>query len=458
MNVRMRQDARQIFAEALAAAQPAAAFATCLRLDGDRLVAGGRSGLDLGGLDRVYVLGIGKAAPAMARALGALVAPRALAGYLVAKAGQGEAVPGCQVVEAAHPVPDARSVAAVEGALRWLDSSVPPAAPVVVLVSGGSSALFSLPAGRLTIADKAAVTELLLRCGADIGEVNCVRKHLSAVKGGQLARRLGHRPALTLALSDVVGDRLDIIGSGPTVADASSFADAWQVLERYELTLKVPDAVRHHLEAGLAGQIPETMRSDDPILANKNAVVAGNNLAACHAAKECARRLGYRPLLVSDHITGDTAHCAAFHAVLAYDVVYAHRPVAPPVCLISGGETTVRLQGGGLGGRNMEFVLHCVRRLAACIVPAVVLSAGTDGNDGPTDAAGALADNATLARAQMLGLDPGEFLSRNDSYRFFQPLNDLVITGPTGTNVMDIRVVLIGEPARPVAGDPGEIP
>jgi len=456
MNVQMRQDARQVFAAALAAAQPATALATCLRLDGDRLVAGGRFSLDLGGQDRVYVLGIGKAAPAMARALGTLVAPRALAGYLVAKAGQGEAVPGCQVVEATHPVPDARSVAAVEGALRWLDGSVPSAAPVVVLVSGGSSALFCLPAGRLTVADKAAMTELLLRCGADIGEINCIRKHLSAVKGGQLARRLGHRPVLTLALSDVVGDRLDIIGSGPTVADASSFADAWQVLERYELTLKVPDAVRHHLEAGLAGQIPETVRPDDPILANKHAVVAGNNLAACHAAKECARRLGYRPLLVSDHITGDTAHCAAFHAVLAYDVVYAHRPVAPPVCLVSGGETTVRLQGAG---RSEARTPCCARRLAACIVPAVVLSAGTDGNDGPTDAAGALADNATLARARTLGLDPGEFLSRNDSYRFFQPLNDLVITGPTGTNVMDIRVVLIGEPVRPAAGgDPGEIP
>lgn len=458
MNVQMRQDARQVFAEALAAAQPAAAFAACLRLDGDRLAAQGRFSLDLSGQDRVCVLGFGKAASAMARALGTLVAPRALAGYLVTKAGHGEAVPGCQVVEASHPVPDGRSVAAAEGALRWLDHSVPATAPVVVLVSGGSSALFCLPAGHLTVADKAAVTELLLRCGADIGEINCIRKHLSAVKGGQLARRLGRRPALTLALSDVVGDRLDIIGSGPTVADASSFADAWQVLERYELTLKVPVAVRRHLEAGLAGQIPETVRPDDPILANKSAVVAGNNMAACHAAKECARRLGYRPLLVSDHITGDTAHCSAFHSVLAYDVVYTHRPVPPPVCLVSGGETTVRLQGGGLGGRNMEFVLHCVRRLAGCNVPAVVLSAGTDGTDGPTDAAGALADNATLARAQALGLDPDEFLSRNDSYRFFQPLGDLVVTGPTGTNVMDIRVVLIGEPVRPATGDPGEIP
>jgi hydroxypyruvate reductase len=458
MNMHMRRDARQIFERALAAAQPTHLFSACLRLEGDRLLAGGHAGVDLGGREQTFVLGFGKAAPAMARALAERLAPRRLAGFLVTKPGHGEPVPGCQVQEAGHPVPDARSAAAAEAALHWLDRSVPADAPVIVLVSGGASALLCLPAGGVTVTDKAALTELLLACGADIGEINCVRKHLSAVKGGQLARRLGRRPALTLALSDVVGDRLDTIGSGPTVADTSSFADAWAILEKYQLALRVPSGVRRHLEAGLAGQIPETVRPDDPVLANKSAVVAGNNMAACHAAKEAARQLGYRPLLVSDHIAGDTAHCSAFHSVLAQDVVYAHRPAPPPICLISGGETTVRLKGGGLGGRNMEFVLHCVRRLAGCDVPAVVFSAGTDGTDGPTDAAGALADNGTLARALALGLDPDDYLSRNDSYRFFQPLGDLVVTGPTGTNVMDIRLVLIGEPVRSATADPGEIP
>ncbi|HEY7676789.1 MAG TPA: glycerate kinase, partial [Candidatus Methylomirabilis sp.] len=412
-----------------------------LRVEGQRLLAG-PARFELTSFRRVLVVGAGKAGAALAAAVEEMLGDRVAGGLVTVKAGHTAPLWRVRLCEAAHPVPDE---AGVDGARRMLAllRDAGQGDLVVACISGGGSALLPLPAEGLGLSDKQVVTRELLACGATIREINAVRKHLSGVKGGLLARAAAPAPVLACIVSDVIGDPLDAIASGPTAPDPTTFGDALGILDRYGLREKVPAGARAHLEAGARGERPETPKPGDPIFARVTNVLVANSTQALEAAELEANRLGLRALLLSTTVDGETREVARVHAAVAREVRTFGRPVAPPACVISGGETTVTLRGQGKGGRNQEFVLAAAVALEG--VPGVVVfSAGTDGTDGPTDAAGAVADGDTCARARALGLDPQAHLDRNDAYPLFQALGDLVITGPTLTNVMDLRLLLIG--------------
>ena len=424
----MRRDARAIFQAALKAADPKQAV---LRH------APGLHQILAHDYERIFVIGAGKASAAMAQAIEKLLGKRITGGVINVKDGHTAPLKRIELVECGHPVPDERGVA---GAARIAALAAGATARdlVVCLISGGASALLPMPAGGLTLAGKQAVTRLLLECGANIHEINTVRKHLSAIKGGQLARLVVPARLLTLVLSDVIGDDLSVIGSGPTWPDASTFADALDVLRRFEVVDRTPLAVLRHLEECQA----ETPKPGDAAFASAVTVIVGSNRLAVEAAESEARARGYHPLILGTRIEGETREVARMHAAIAREVLEADRPVAKPACLISGGETTVTIRGQGLGGRNQEFALAAAIHMEDA-GNIVALSGGTDGNDGPTDAAGAIATHTTLDRAAMMGLNARAMLAGNDSYHFFQPLGDLLMTGPTGTNVMDVRLLLV---------------
>jgi hydroxypyruvate reductase len=305
---------------------------------------------------------------------------------------------------------------------------------LICLISGGASALLPLPVAGVNLEDKQRLTQLLLACGANIHEMNCVRKHLSRLKGGQLAKLAYPARVLTLILSDVIGDNLDVIGSGPTVPDTSTFADARAVLDKYELWGHAPAAVAEHLRAA----VEETPKPGDPVFQHVRNVIVGSNRLAVDAAAVEARALGYRTLILSTLIQGETRDVARMHAAIALEVAASGNPVEPPACIISGGETTVTIRGEGLGGRNQEFALAAAMDISGS--PNItILSGGTDGTDGPTDAAGAVVDGGTVTDVAVAN----ESLARNDSYHFFEAAGGLLKTGPTNTNVADVRLMLI---------------
>jgi len=424
---KLRRQALAIFQAALHAANPAEA------------VAGRLAREDLGRYRNIYVVGAGKAGAAMARAAERVLGRRIARGLLNVKYGHVAGLRRIDLNECGHPVPDQRGV---EGARRIaaIASGAGPDDLLLCLISGGASALLPLPSDPITLDEKQEVTKLLLACGASIHEINTVRKHISQIKGGQLARLASPAHVLSLLLSDVIGDDLDVIGSGPTAPDASTFARARAILENYGIFARVPASVRERIERGARGEIPETPKQGDPLFTRVRNVVIGSNRLAVDAAAVHARHLGFRTLVLSTFVEGETREIARMHAAIAKEIVHAGRPLKPPACVITGGETTVTLRGDGLGGRNQEFALSAAIDIAG-LPNVVVLSAGTDGSDGPTDAAGAIADGHTLARNPRAP----EFLARNDSYRYFEGLGDLIVTGPTGTNVMDVRLILVGE-------------
>jgi hydroxypyruvate reductase len=450
---RRRDDARAIFDAAVAAVRPDAAVRRHLARDGRRLLVGAdaRAVVDLDEVRRVLVVGAGKASALMAAEVEALLGDRVTDGVVTVKYGHGAPLARVRVVEAGHPVPDAAGEAGARGALALLEGASRDDL-VVSVVSGGGSALWPAPVEGITLAEKQALTGLLLRCGATIHEINTVRKHLSRIKGGGLARAARGARVVNLMLSDVLGDDLSVIASGPAVPDPSTYADAWRILARYGLEGDLPPAVRARLEAGRRGEAPETPKPGDRAFARvTNVVVASNRQAVLAAADEAARR-GYRPLVLSTFVDGETRDVARVHAAVAREIEAHGAPVPPPACVVSGGETTVTVRGDGQGGRNQEFALAAGLALAGypdgapTLARTTVLSGGTDGTDGPTDAAGALADLALMRDAAARGLDAAAHLARNDSYRFFAPVGGLVVTGPTRTNVMDVRVVLVGAP------------
>jgi hydroxypyruvate reductase len=437
----LRKKAVAVFRAALEAADPEAAVRRGLHVRGNTLLAGRRR-YSLDRFDNVWVVGAGKASAAMARAVEGLLGARIRGGLVNVKYGHLARLRRIELHECGHPVPDARGVG---GAQRIADIARGAGERdlAICLISGGASALLPMPAPPVTLERKQATTKLLLACGASIHEINTVRKHISLIKGGQLARLAYPAEVLSLLLSDVIGDDLDAIGSGPTAPDASTFAGARAILEKYGLWERIPAEVGERIERGTRGEIAETPKPGDPVFERTTNLVVGSNRLAVDAAARKARELGLRPLVLSTLIEGETRDVARMHAAIAREIVASGRPARPPVCLISGGETTVTLRGGGLGGRNQEFVLAAAIDLAGSD-SVVVLSGGTDGTDGPTDAAGAIADGLTLRRAERLGLEARRSLAENDSYHFFEALGDLLKTGPTGTNVMDVRLVLVG--------------
>jgi hydroxypyruvate reductase len=388
--------------------------------------------VDLAHTDRVLVLGCGKASAAMARALSDVLGDRITAGLVVVKDGYTAPVERVEVVEAGHPVPDRRGEVA---AARILDVAREARADdlVIVLVSGGGSALTPAPAAPITLDEKRAVTRLLLEAGAAIGELNAVRKHLSFLKGGQLARAAAPATLLTLALSDVIGDPLDVIASGPTAPDASTYADALAVLSRRGIMDRVPVSVARRLQAGRRGEIAETPKPGDPVFDHVTNLVIGNNAVIVAAATAAAERLGYRPTLLTRELQGEARDVGP-------ELLRRARALTPPACLLAAGETTVTVRGRGRGGRCQELALAAA--LAMDGGPLTLLAAGTDGTDGPTDAAGAVVDAGTTRRGAGAGHDPRTALDDNDSYTFLRASGDLVVTGPTNTNLLDLCIVL----------------
>lgn len=434
---KLRKDALDIFRSALRAADPKEAILRHVSVEGETLRAG-RKRYSLSRFRHIIVVGAGKASATMAVAVEKLLGKRISAGLINTKYEHLAKLRRIELNECGHPVPDE---AGVQGARRIaeLARDAGPDDLVICLVSGGASALLPYPAGDITLADKQATTRLLLESGANIHEINTVRKHLSGIKGGQLAALAYPAAVLSLILSDVIGNDLDVIGSGITAPDRSTFAGAIAILERFDLRHRVPPAVRKHLESAAN----ETPKADHPAFARTTNLIVGSNDLALDAAARRASELGYRSLILSSFIEGETRDVARVHAAIAKEIRASGRPLKPPACIISGGETTVTIHGSGKGGRNQEFALAAALDLTNT-PGTLVLSGGTDGTDGPTDAAGALADNTTVARAASLGLDTRSFLRNNDSYTYFDRLGDLIRTGPTGTNVIDVRLVLVG--------------
>jgi hydroxypyruvate reductase len=387
----------------------------------------------------VRVLAVGKAAHAMASAAAQTLGSRITHGLVIGLPGAG-GPPDFECLAGTHPVPGPESERAGRRALA-LAASVPPGESVLLLLSGGGSAIMAVPADGITLEDKRSTTDRLLKGGADIYALNTVRKHISGVKGGQLAAAAG-APFSTLAISDVVGDDLSVIASGPGVPDPSTFDDAIGVLRRFGGESRFPPAVVARLARGVRGEIAETPKPGDPRLARAVARVIGGRTDAMEGASREARSRGYHVLQIDDAVVGEARSSSQRH----FDMALARASGADrPFCLVSSGETTVHVVGRGTGGRNQEFVLAAVERLAASNGPVVIASAGTDGIDGPTDAAGAVADSSTRDRAIAAGAGSStRFLAENDAYAFFAPLGDLIRTGPTDTNVGDLQVVLFG--------------
>jgi glycerate 2-kinase len=413
---------------ALAAVDPASAIRHHVCREAEVLCVADQR-YDLGRYERVFVVGGGKAAVPMSDAIAGILGERLTQGVVVTKYGHAGdwSPPRFRVIEAGHPVPDENSVCGAQ-AVADLVSRATERDLVICLISGGGSALLTLPGPRLTLTDLQALTDALLRCGATINEVNTVRKHCSGIKGGNLARLVAPARLIALVLSDVVGDPLDVIASGPTVPDLTSSADAREVLARYGIS--EPPSLQ------------ETPKPGDPIFERVHNVVVGSNRLAAQAAVEKARDLGFNALLLSTYVEGEAREVGRVAAALAKGVRANGDPLSPPACLVWGGETTVTVRREGKGGRNQELALAAALALDGW-PDVVIMALATDGTDGPTDAAGVIVTGETMARARERGLDARAALEANDSYRFFDGLGDLIRTGPTGTNVNDLLFVLV---------------
>ena len=438
---RMNIHARDIFQAGLAAVEPGQRIRELCRVRDNRLITGDFS-RDLDAIRNIHVIGAGKATAAMAAAMEEILSDRLSGGLITVKYGYTVPLKKIRLIEAGHPLPDENGRSGAKEMLA-LAASAGPEDLVICLISGGGSALLPLPAGQLTLADKQKTMQILLACGASIHEINTIRKHLSAIKGGRLAAAVHPAALLCLVISDVVGDDLSTIASGPTVPDPSTFADCRAIINKYDIGERLPAAVTAHLWSGRQGAAGETPKPEDPVFTAGRTLVCAGNLDALLAAELRARELGYQPLILSSRIEGETRDVARVHAAIATECLVSAHPLAPPACVLSGGETTVTIRGNGRGGRNQEFCLAVVRGIAGT-GDIIILSGGTDGTDGPTDAAGAVVDAATLAGAERMGLDPDAYLADNDAYTFLEKTGSLLMTGPTNTNVMDLRIMLIG--------------
>ena len=449
MNASAKRRLSAIFRAGLAAADPEHAVCRRLVREGDRLRVGARDcapacEIDLSRVKQVWIVGAGKASAFMGRAVQRIIGDRVTGGWINVKTGHGCDLPNIRVHEAAHPIPDRAGVAGSREIARLLRHAARDDL-VVCCISGGGSALLPLPVEEVSLEEKRQTTAALLACGAPIQQVNAVRKHLSQIKGGQLARMARPARVISLILSDVIGDPLDTIASGPTAPDATTFHHALAIIRQHRLEGAVPRAALDYLRAGAAGARPETPKPADPLFDRVANVVVANNRAAVAACAAQADSLGYRPCVLTTALQGEAREVAAAQAAAARGVAETGHPVPAPACLISGGETTVTVRGLGLGGRNQEYALAAAMALSGADRVAL-LAAGTDGTDGPTDAAGAFADGATLRRAERLGLSADDALKNNDAYHFFHALGDLLKTGPTGTNVMDLYLFLVDAP------------
>ena len=433
----MKKIAELIFFAGVNGVLPEKLMQSQVKLSGDLLQVAEKR-FPLSRFRHIYVLAAGKAAASMSRGVEKVLGDKITNGHVVTKYGHGMNLNYLTLTEAGHPIPDAEGVKGTQKIVNIARKATEDDL-VICLISGGASALMTdFPEG-VTLDDLKRTNELLTKCGANITEINTVRKHLSKIKGGQLARILFPATTVCLILSDVVGDRLDVIASGPTVGDSSSFADALTIIDKYSLQNRLPSSVLHYLLEGADGSIADTPKLDNPVFQNVHNYIIGSNGIALESSAKKAVELGFETHTVTDSIQEDVTETANF----ILKTIDNQKPTGnKPVCLLFGGEPTVKVSGKGLGGRNQHLALYLATKIC-CKKNITILCAGTDGTDGPTDAAGAVVDYETATKAVEKGIDPNHYLTNCDSYRFFQQVGGHIITGNTGTNVMDIIVAIV---------------
>ena len=436
----LRHSAREIWESALHAANPSTCIHNTIQVSDNMISVGGRE-FSIDG--KLIVIGAGKATARMAQVIEDALGDWITGGIVVTKYGHGLPLSRVRQVEAGHPIPDAMGVRAVYD-IRQMLRGLKPQDIVLCLISGGGSALWPAPAEGITLEEKQEVTSLLLRAGATIRELNAVRKHLSDVKGGQLAKWAAPARVISLIMSDVIGDPLDFIASGPTAPDTTSFSDALAIIQKYGV--EVSEAVTERLQAGATGHIPETPKPGDAVFRNVDNVIIANNHLLVDAAAQKARALGFKTMILGTEVEGESKDIARFFAAIAREIGRSGNPIAPPACVLAAGETTVTVRGHGLGGRNQEMALAWAISMASRVAPSpsCFASVATDGTDGPTIAAGGLVDPFTCSRAVEMGLIPLKYLRTNDSSNFLKATGDLIVTGPTQTNLMDLQILLVG--------------
>jgi glycerate 2-kinase len=436
----LRESAKNILKSALKAVDPYNLVFEQIKRKKNKLTFQSGYELDLGKFNNVYLLGIGKGVAPMARAVSKVLDEKLISGDIIVKYEHGESVDKTTVHEAGHPIPDENTLIATSIVLNKL-KNLSDTDLVFVLLTGGGSALFEKLPDSVNLTDLQVLNELLLGCGATIHEINCVRKHISYIKGGQLSRLIYPAKVVTLALSDVVGDDLSVIASGPTTPDESTFAEAVSIIKKYKIENKIPQNIAQVLDDGVEGKTAETPKNNDAIFNSVTNMVIGSNIVSLRAAEEKAKKLGFNTLVLTSMIQGDVKELAKVMEALIREIQQSNIPVQKPACLLIGGEPTLKVTGKGKGGRNQEFALTVLDK--GIEKPYLFLSCGTDGTDGPTNAAGAMVTHATLQKADLLDLNTKEYLANNDAYNFFSPLRDLIKTGPTRTNVMDIMITLV---------------
>jgi len=436
-----RRIALDCILSALNAVNPKKAVFNNVKRRGNLLVIG-RYNFDLTEYRNIYVLGGGKASGLMAEAIEEILGDKITSGVINVLKGTEKMVKTkkIKINGATHPIPGEEGVNSTKAMLE-IARKAGKDDLIIALISGGGSALMPCPADPVTLEDKKIVTNLLLKCGATINEINVVRKHLSAFKGGQLAKTAYPATLVSLIISDVVGDPLDIISSGPTVPDSSTFQDAYNVLKKYDLLNKIPENIKKRIQLGLSGKIEETPKPGDKIFRNVHNILIASNRTACIAAVKKAKELGTNSMLLSTYIEGEAKHVGTVLVGLAKEIHNYNTPIKKPAVIVCGGETTVTVTGSGKGGRNQELALGSALKLSG-LNGTIIASIATDGIDGNSDAAGAIADGHTLKRARELDLDPIKYLVDNNSYEFFKKLGDIIFTGPTGTNVNDLMIIV----------------
>ncbi len=437
---KLHRDVLDAMDAALEAANPRNIMKKHAKLVGNKLIVG-RLTYSLNRYRRILVLGAGKASGHMGEEIEKLLGSRITEGIVIVPDYLKRWPKGRRViyVGASHPIPTDRTVQRTAQLVRLAESARSEDL-AIMLLSGGASSLMELPLQGLTLQDLRKSTELLLKSGAKIQEINTVRKHLSRVKGGRLAEILRGTQLLTLIISDVIGDDLDAIGSGPTTPDSTTYKDARRVLQKYKIWLKVPGRVRMIIEHGASGGLSETPKSRDQAFTNVQNVIVGNNRQSCEEAVRRLKRSGYAASILSTHLVGEAREAGSILGSVLTDIQNNRRPTSPPVAIVCGGETTVTIRGNGKGGRNQELALAASIAIDGA-ENVVVGSLATDGVDGPTDAAGAIVDGTTISRGRKLGMSADDYLRNNDSYSFLKRTGDLVKTGPTGTNVNDVMIL-----------------
>jgi glycerate 2-kinase len=398
--------------------------------------------LDLPQYEKIYIIGAGKASGFMSRELELILSDKIFYGIVTVKYGHSAPCRKIRILEAGHPVIDQNSLSATKQILQVVESASNKDL-VICLISGGGSALLEKLPENISLGDLQKLFELLLGCGANIEEINIVRKHLSSVKGGQLARAIAPASCVSLILSDVIGDPLESIASGPTAPDSSTFQEAWAVIQKYKLIARIPNSIRQHLEKGIEGKIPETVKPNDPIFKNIHNLIIGNNFEALTIAGKKANQLGYNTLILTSQVQGEAREVAKVVTGIIREIQDKNLPISKPACLLVGGETTVKIKGKGKGGRNQELALAALLAMSPSAKDYLIASCGTDGTDGPTDAAGGMVHPGIWDKSDELKLLPLKYLENNDAYSFLEQTGGLIKTGPTGTNVMDIILGLV---------------